>query len=460
MYQAQLVRILTAMLLLAALFGCDEKLVPPRDLDWDIDAAEQDQSEPDQDADAQQEADEEQSFIGCKSDDDCLAPDFPFCVVETGKCIQCQSREDCHFDAPYCDQGRCIPCVDDAQCRASAYGPKCNVDEGVCIECMSNDDCGGEIPVCDTMSGACGACIEPFDCQDVAKPSCSADPESGRLLCLRHDTCQGDDAFEANGDDGPLGATRLSPDGSAAVHDAALCADPEDEADWFVVAVEDGDSLRLSIDTAGLDVDISAYNASGALLGESWYQDPEQLELTFLPAGDVYFALSAYADEPFAAAKSYQLSVERIAGACASAADCAASYHTQLLRPECAPSGACQRIVGNGQLALGAPCDNAADCDSGACGYGRTALVSKGFGMMSWYWSMYLADANERAVCTLPCTEDGDCAQGQRCTTVFGSGNYCTLPCESAQHCPVDILDIPESGAWKHLRCESGNCIP
>ncbi|MEZ4451312.1 MAG: hypothetical protein R3B09_17665 [Nannocystaceae bacterium] len=89
---------------------------------------------------------------GCKSDLDCLSPNYPVCNAGTGIC-ECGQDADCASQpgASVCDQGICR-CGSDADCRELDYADVCN--EGVC-GCSGEAVCDGYPPVFDGTEVAC-----------------------------------------------------------------------------------------------------------------------------------------------------------------------------------------------------------------------------------------------------------------------------------------------------------------
>lgn len=402
---------------------------------------------------------------GCTRDEDCSGA-TPRCLVERGECVQCLGPLDCNYESPICSAvNTCSGCQADAQCDLVVPGSTCVRQYGICQECLSDSDCTDPaLPMC-SLQRRCGECRSPFDCDDPAAPSCTDDRQSGAGVCTSHEVCAGDDVREAVSDDGPAGATDLTPlpgETTRTYTDPVLCAEPAlQEADWYRVDVQDGDTLTLTVDWAGTaDIDVSVFDVDGLLLGESWFADPERVVLTYLPAGPVYVALVRF-DEDGPLTVAYTITAEIAPGACTASSDCADEYRNQVLRGHCdTERGACERIVGAGMLGEGEACDSPSDCASGLCTYGASRLRQFGFDA-SWFLGIYGSDAATRAVCTTGCESDDDCGDGLVCTTIFGNDNHCTLPCESRTQCPIDAYRPPEAGqSWYHLTCTNdGHCV-
>ncbi len=465
MYLRTLLCTLLPLLLIS--LGCDDDPQPTSDLidiqDTDQDLDSESDTEVDT-ADTADTADQEATdvpIIGCQSSAECRDAGRPFCHRESGRCVECLIDAGCPFTQPICSNFACVPCANDDACRDIKFGPICNTATGSCVHCRNDDDCtSADQPFCFTTLGVCGACRSSFDCTDPLQPACLIDAIKGELTCTRHDRCTGDDLREDQSDDGPAGATPLVfTDGIAHITDGMICNSPdEEESDWFVATVENGDSLHITLTASSEDVelDLSAYDAQGLLLGESWYAYPEELKLTYLPAGPIYVVVTRFDRPDQNPATPYEIRFTKEAGACHSAADCAAEHANQLFRGHCHEDGACVRIIGHNLLEEGEPCDSPDDCQA-TCTYGTTALTSRPFQDTTWHWAAYTADADQRAICTTLCTDDLGCSGQDVCTTVFGTRNHCVAPCTDDTHCPVDILH-PTDGGWKHLRCVDGHC--
>jgi len=402
----------------------------------------------------------------CTESADCTDLSRPNCV--SGRCVQCIDNNGCEFDFPVCSpNNQCVPCSLSTDCEGSPYGPVCDLEFGVCVECVDNTMCDDPVlNMCDTTRGVCVECEVSFDCADAAAPACSTDG-MGRLTCQSHDECMGDDSRDSTGDDGPAAATDITPAmgmTTTTIDDGMICTVPfGEESDWFVFDVVDGDNATITLDWQGngVDLDLSVYDAGGVLYGDAWYGQPEVISLTYLPAGQVYVHVTRFDEDESGASTPYSLTVEVTqSGGCGSVADCAAEWEHQAFRGDCQPSGACTRIDGQRSLQLGETCDSPDDCNSSACTYGQAAVQNLGVETV-WFWAIYTADAAQRAYCanlgnpTMPCDPPTD-----YCTGTFGAGNYCSIPCEIDDHCPINRFGFPAAGEpWQRLRCDAGRCV-
>jgi hypothetical protein len=314
-------------------------------------------------------------------------------------------------------------------------------------ECTADPDCTGSTPAC--LDGQCVECVTGFDCQSPTAPVC----DGGTHRCKPGTgACTGDDGPPTeNGDDGPAGARVLVPDGTGrASLPGHVCNDPSTERDYYAFTVgTPGEDWELTLDwQSGADLDLVVYDAGGNLVGMSLYEHPEDVALTYLPAGTYYAAVSYYATQTVSAATSYTLHALQIADSCQRTADCAAVYRNQIYRGDC-QAGACVAIDGAGQVPAGAACDSVSDCASGTS-------------CASFY---FVSGADTRDVCGPFCDHDSDCTAalgaGYVCTTYLQQ-NFCVQQCTTDSQCPVSTTQYPQSGPWARLSCDrpSGRCLP
>jgi hypothetical protein len=296
-----------------------------------------------------------------------------------------------------------------------------------------------------TLTVTEGECATIYDCTTGAAPVCGASftCEAGPNLCT------GDDAGDtgATSDDGPGGAQVVT--GPTQVITAAVCNEPATESDWYAVTVTDGQSvdLQLDFDAGTADLDVYVWNGTGVLTGLTFWQAPETVNLTYLPAGTYYFQIAAFAPSGPAATAYTATFTVGAAQTCATAADCAAEYTTQVYRGACLGSGACDFIPAGAGL-NGAPCDTADDCTSGFCSY-----------------LLFESDAQD-SVCSTMCTTQTDCdavGPGLACTQGFGT-NFCLPSCANDIECGVPSPGATNDPgeAWNYLTCivADGACSP
>jgi hypothetical protein len=282
-------------------------------------------------------------------------------------------------------------------------------------------------------------CTSDFDCTDPAAPVCGLD-----LGCTTGPaSCTGDDPAEP--DDGPAAARDLTAAvGETATLSGSVCNLPESEVDWYRVTVADGEGLTLDLDsTSSATLDVTVFDATGAFVGGSFYTDPNVVALAILPAGSYYARVEVWGLID-AAAVPYAISATRSAATtCASAADCAATYDTAAYRGDCS-GGVCRFLAGAGAAQLGDACDSSDDCASGSCSY-------------QWF-----QQHAEQSVCTIACSDSGDCAAlgpDFACSPNFG---LCRPTCDSDLSCGAIVSSgaIDAGSAWGHFSCDlqSGGC--
>lgn len=308
-------------------------------------------------------------------------------------------------------------------------------------ECETAAACGDDTPVC--QDWRCVGCASDFDCTDPALPLCDEDAatcEPGVGLCV------GDDAGE-NGDDGPAGARPLAAGGAVA---GAICNNPTYERDFYRFTVDDpGEHWTVTLSwAAAVDLDLIVYDERGDLVGMSFYEQPERIEMTYLPAGDYYVRIDSYATSNVSQAVPYTISATRITGgACTGIDDCAAEWRNQVFRGDCV-GGACVRIDADGTRGPGERCDRASDCDDGST-------------CSSFY---FVSDADTRMECGAYCGSDADCAghgAGYVCTDYL-TYNFCVQRCAEDAHCPTIPTSRPSTGPWVRFECDvtTGRCVP
>lgn len=301
----------------------------------------------------------------------------------------------------------------------------------------------------DTMAGAytlsvgLAECTDSFGCTDANTPVCNAS-----FTCeAGPNDCTGDDAGDGTpgGDDGPAGATAITT--SPQVVTGAVCSSPG-EADWYAVTVADGEGIDLSVafDPTMADIDVVVLTGQNRLVGLTFWQNPEHVRLTYLPAGTYYFVLSLFNGDTVA--QGYTATFTKTpAQTCATSADCATEFETQIYRGTCSATGACDFTTTTGG-ANGSPCDSPDNCTSGFCSY-----IS------------FESDAQD-SVCSDSCTAQADCdaiGPGLACTTAFGT-NFCLPSCATDLECgTIELGSDPDPGLpWQYMTCTvaTGVCGP
>lgn len=311
-------------------------------------------------------------------------------------------------------------------------------------QCADDTGCAGATPAC--FAGQCVGCVSSFDCTSAQAPVCGAN----QACVAGGNSCSADDTAEPQ-NDGPAGAFPIALDGAGRSQIvAATCSSPTTEADFFAFDVTTlGEIWDLRLAWNGpRDLDLAVYDASGQELGLSYWEQPERVRLTYLPLGRYYVRVHEFAASPSATALAYTLTTQRTLGSpCGAASDCAAEYRNQLFRGAC-QAGACVAIDGAGAVPETGACDSQADCTSG----------------LSCASFLFVADADTRATCARPCSDDAGCAAlgpDHVCTTYLAS-NFCVQKCSADDHCPISISTEPPTGPWTRLRCDlpTGRCQP
>lgn len=92
--------------------------------------------------------------------------------------VDCDGNDECPSVAPLCEDGKCVACVEHDACELHDPLTLCDAEgaegpEGECVQCLSDEQCTDDAPRC--VSGACKECEAHADCEDAARPECSAD---------------------------------------------------------------------------------------------------------------------------------------------------------------------------------------------------------------------------------------------------------------------------------------------
>ncbi|HTL36840.1 MAG TPA: hypothetical protein VL326_27080 [Kofleriaceae bacterium] len=309
--------------------------------------------------------------------------------------------------------------------------------------CSSDAQCSGATPAC--VDGQCVECDSSFDCTNVAKPACNRDTN----LCVAGNQLCTPDGTGEPANDGPSGAVAIVLDsGGQALVTGDICQPdvPLVEADFFKFQVTTvGDTWDIGLNWPGnRDIDLRVYDAQGEQVGRSFWEQPEDVRLTYLPIGTYYIAVND-ASAASNASVGYQLLVQRTAGAgCTTRAQCATEYRNQIFRGSCV-AGACVRIDGAAAVTEGNACDSISDCASG--------LSCSSF--------VFTANADTRELCARTCTSDAGCsALGANyvCSTYLAT-NLCVQKCTTDDQCPI-TTGKPSNGPWRRLSCntQSGKC--
>ena len=114
----------------------------------------------------------------CATNNDCR-DNTPFCVPESGRCVECETNQNCDNNETCSDQGVCVECSTSTDCGGE--DPICRIEVGRCVECAAASDCPNSAPCVDFE---CVECIDDSDCP-VAAPLCDGRNRCG--LCDRAD---------------------------------------------------------------------------------------------------------------------------------------------------------------------------------------------------------------------------------------------------------------------------------
>jgi hypothetical protein len=310
--------------------------------------------------------------------------------------------------------------------------------------CTANPQCSTGSPVC--LNGKCVECASSFDCTTAQAPRC----DTATATCIAGlDQCGTDDAVEP-ADDGPAGARALVLDGSGNASIAGeVCSMPRSEADFYSFQVGAvGEIWDFGLAWTGTrDLDLELFDATGSVLGLSFWEQPERTRLTYLAPGTYYAKVTDFSASN-ATSVGYTLTAQRTLGAgCTSRADCASEYRNQLYRGDCV-AGSCVEIDGAGLVPEGGACDSISDC-------GKNASCASFF---------FVANADTRDVCARTCNNDNQCMQlgsDYVCTTYLIT-NFCVQKCTTDAQCPTSLDSTPTSGPWYRLTCQlaTGRCDP
>jgi hypothetical protein len=293
------------------------------------------------------------------------------------------------------------------------------------------------------------ACVDATSCTAGA-PFCGPDHQ-----CTAVNDCVGDDTTaEAASDDSPAGATVVSLAGAPVVIQANVCGDNMatlTEFDYYQFVVTNGGAVTITMSWAETtsDLDLEVLDAAGNTLGLSYWENPEKIQLSFLPAGTYFLRVSRFTPASTAVTPYTVTFTPEPTVVCTSDASCATNVRNQFYRPDCNAQGACVALEGAGMVALGGTCDDSADCVAGADGCSAIPFMS---------------NPDTRSICTLGCTTDANCTTvgaGFKCTTGGNNGDLCTPPCTTDDQCPTQLGEMPATGQpWKHATCvlPDGHC--
>ena len=287
-------------------------------------------------------------------------------------------------------------------------------------------------------------CTNDFGCLTAASPVCNGAGACG----VGPSNCVGDDTSDigVGADDGPAAARTLT---SGVAATGSICSSPGSEADFYKITVANGQGLDLSLawtnGATPADLDPDILDSTGAVMGRSFYLNPELVKVTYLPAGTYYVKVTSFGgNTPSTAVQAYTLTTTVTAAqVCTTSTQCAAEYSTQLYRGLCdtAGGGVCKPIPA-GAGAVNTPCDSGNDCASMRCSY-----------------IAFDADAQD-SVCSTTCTSTATCtaiSAGLTCTTGFQT-NFCVPGCTSDLECGANAgsATVTTGQPWDYLTCTVG----
>ena len=298
-----------------------------------------------------------------------------------------------------------------------------------------------------TLTVAEPECDDDFDCDVAATPICG---NARTCVAAPDNECVDGDGMPELGDldDGPAAATPL---GAVAIDDQ-ICNPGSGEADYYSFTVTNGQNaeITLSYDAGGgaADLDINVLDSEGTPVGFTFWNNPEVVSLSFLPAGTYYVRVSYFSQGAQPVYQTYTISaaIDSAGGGCDTASDCAVEHSTQIFRGSCnSTTGACSFIDGASGLASGALCDSANDCTSGVCSY-----------------SIFQSEA-DTSICTINCTDSLACSAEHgpmhSCTVPY-QNNFCRPDCAADLECGTNTNspNLDTDQPWDYLTCTSGVC--
>lgn len=354
-----------------------------------------------------------------------------------------------HVGFPGADQ--CLAYVDSAGSNATEAQTFVAPEDGkafVVVDFWKGDHAPD--PTTYNLTVTTTACIDATTCTDPTAPFCGPDHQ-----CAAANDCVGDDTTaEAASDDSPAGATVVSLGGGPVVIQAHVCNDDSAanaEFDYYQFVAVNGGAVTITMawDEVDSDLDLALFDADGNPLGLSFWENPEKIQLAFLPAGTYFVRVARYTPSS-TAVTPYTLTITpNPTVLCTSDASCATNVRNQFFHADCNAQGACVGLDGAGMVPLGGTCDDGADCVAAAAGCTNSSFMS---------------NPDTRSICSLACTTDADCATvgtGFKCTTGGNGGDLCLPPCTTNDQCPTDRLSMPAAGQpWAHATCDvtDGHC--
>ncbi len=216
--------------------------------------------------------------LGCQEDSDC--PTGEKCNVAAGECeagCTAQNAATVCGVKKVCYESRCVDCVKPSDCGP---GLSCDATTNLCVSqtsCISNRDCAPPL-VCNQVTKECtvdpGPCLSAEDCGQ--NETCEL--STGQCVPA---TCQPDrcDPNQTMATAAPL-AQGLTPN-------LTLC---QNEADYFKIALENGDELSVIIDVDPLlSFHVDILDGAGDVVGSG----DLAADIVASVAGDYYVELTS-----------------------------------------------------------------------------------------------------------------------------------------------------------------------
>ena len=377
---------------------------------------------------------------------------MPLCH-EGSFCVECETDDQC-FQPGYCGGWSCISsCTTDQDCK-NPEKPVCRPEISTCVQCKTGADCIAQDPsrpYC--VSNQCGSCKTSFEC------------DNGNQSCLLDSAGYGECGFPAIGcansvyQAAPLTPAQAKLVGnvfpmvlSKIILEEGTCVDLGQYA-WHMVEVKEGDTLKIELSwDQGFPwrtYRVALFSEAGELLGESPYGFPQTLSVHHLPAGNHFVRIEGFETPDTQNVYLYKLVLFRSPGGCKQDDDCAFFSTSQTYRARCTPTGSCAFLEAPGTVAQGGLCDHTSDCAPGLiCSAERQS---------------YVKDADQRSICTVPCTKDTDCPASLLCSDVLPTDEIyalCLPPCSEQEQCSVvPWQDPPQVTApWFRMACKNEHC--
>ena len=290
---------------------------------------------------------------------------------------------------------------EDGYCISFGRGP------GVCFgSCSADEDCPLYYSCSDEDRCEFYECGRDEDCGEGQLCRRTEQQNAGFCTSAPFEGCAEDDSFEANDTDS---AAATLEDTEV---DGLLICDGNDDFFFFEVA-EVGTELEVNVAFDGrVDIDVYIYDAAGRTVGAATEPDanPESAVAGYLDAGRYTIRVNQFPSEVDQLTE-YGISIETGSASCTvEGGECLDLFPLRIACDE-EGGGVCRFLEGEGEVALGDPCDSSDDCVDEA----------------DFCWSYEPADEG-RNICTRTCG-DGDCSDvpGTECQP-FGRNFAVCLP--------------------------------